>query len=145
MAGLIENIQIPVQSTFYYVVSVLVILLVAFMAFGGIRRVSHWADILVPVMAVIYVVTAVLLILFNLDSVPYFFKAVFTGAFKPEAIFGDSWAPPFCRGSREASCPTKPARAPLPWPLLLPKPIIPANRALFPLWAYSLIPMLSAP
>lgn len=39
-------------------------------------------------MAVIYVVTAVLLILFNLDSVPYFFKAVFTGAFKPEAIFG---------------------------------------------------------
>jgi AGCS family alanine or glycine:cation symporter len=58
------------------------------MAFGGIRRGSHWADILVPVMAVIYVVTALLLIISNLGSVPWFFKAVFEGAFKPEAIFG---------------------------------------------------------
>lgn len=88
IAGLVQDIQIPVQSTFYYVVAVVVILLVAFMAFGGIRRVSRWADILVPVMAVIYAVTALLLILFNLDSVPYFFKAVFAGAFKPEAVFG---------------------------------------------------------
>ena len=67
IAGLVQDIQIPVQSTFYYVVAVVVILLVAFMAFGGIRRVSRWADILVPVMAVIYAVTALLLILFNLD------------------------------------------------------------------------------
>ena len=88
IAGLAQHIQIPVQSTFYYVVSVLVILLMAFMAFGGIRRVSRWADVLVPVMAVIYAVTALLLILFNVDSVPYFFKAVFEGAFKPEAVFG---------------------------------------------------------
>lgn len=88
IAGLARHIQIPVQSTFYYVVSVVVILLMAFMAFGGIRRVSRWADVLVPVMAVIYAVTALLLILFNVDSVPYFFKAVFEGAFKPEAVFG---------------------------------------------------------
>ena len=88
IAGLAENVKIPLQSTFTYVVSVLVIVLVAFMAFGGIRRVSHWADILVPVMAVIYVVTALLLILSNVGSVPWFFKAVFEGAFKPEAVFG---------------------------------------------------------
>ena len=88
MAGLLRNVQIPVQSAFYYGVSVAVILLVAFMAFGGIRRVSHWADVLVPVMAVIYVATAFLLIVTNLSSVPYFFGAVFEGAFKPEAVFG---------------------------------------------------------
>ena len=32
--------------------------------------------------------TAILLILTNLGSVPYFFHAVFAGAFKPEAVFG---------------------------------------------------------
>lgn len=88
IAGLVENVKIPVQSTFYYVASVIVILLVTFMAFGGIKRISRWADILVPVMAVIYVLTAVLLIVTNLDSVPYFFRSVFEGAFTPEAVFG---------------------------------------------------------
>jgi hypothetical protein len=49
---------------------------------------SAYAFFLVPVMAVIYVVTALLLILSNVGSVPWFFKAVFEGAFKPEAVFG---------------------------------------------------------
>ena len=39
IAGLARHIQIPVQSTFYYVVSEVVILLMAFKDFGGIRRV----------------------------------------------------------------------------------------------------------
>ena len=98
IAGLVQDIQIPVQSTFYYVVAVVVILLVAFMAFGGIRRVSRWADILVPVMAVIYAVTALLLILFNLDSVPYFFRSVLEGAFTPAAIFGGTFGTVLVQG-----------------------------------------------
>lgn len=40
-------------------------------------------------MAVIYVLTVVSLILINLDNVPYFFSAVFKGAFTPEAVFGE--------------------------------------------------------
>ena len=43
---------------------------------------------MVPVMPVLYVVTVLVLIVFNFRLVPYFFRAVFSGAFKPEAFFG---------------------------------------------------------
>lgn len=88
IVGLVGGEEIPLQSTFYYVMSILLLVFITFMAFGGIKRISRWADILVPVMAVIYIGTAILLILTNLGSVPYFFHAVFAGAFKPEAVFG---------------------------------------------------------
>ena len=39
-------------------------------------------------MAVLYVLTVLVLIILNVRSIPYFFQAVFTGAFKPEAFFG---------------------------------------------------------
>ena len=39
-------------------------------------------------MAVTYFIIALFLIGINLDKVPYFFTAVFAGAFSPEAIFG---------------------------------------------------------
>ena len=41
-----------------------------------------------PVMAVLYIATVLVLILINLNQIPYFFSAVFGGAFKPEASFG---------------------------------------------------------
>lgn len=86
--GILLGQEIPVQSTFYYTVSFLVLALMTFMAFGGIRRISQWADILVPIMACIYVGTVLLLVLSNAESIPFFFRAVFEGAFKPEAVFG---------------------------------------------------------
>lgn len=76
------------DSLFYYVVGAIVIVLTAVIAFGGIKKVSKWTDKMVPVMAVLYIVTVVVLILLNVKSIPYFFGAVFGGAFKPEAIFG---------------------------------------------------------
>ena len=39
-------------------------------------------------MAVVYVLTVLVLILVNFDRIPWFFYAVFTEAFKPEAVFG---------------------------------------------------------
>ncbi|MGE1062967.1 amino acid carrier protein [Megasphaera paucivorans] len=88
MGEIITGTQIPTISTFYYITAVVILLICAAMAFGGIKRVSKATDAMVPVMAVVYVVTVLALIVMNVDSVPYFFSAVFGGAFKPEAIFG---------------------------------------------------------
>lgn len=99
MAGIVEGgITIPVQSTFYYVVSVLVVGLAALIAFGGIRRVTKMTDAMVPVMAVVYVVTVIALVLTNFDSIPYFFKAVFEGAFTPDAMFGGAFGTVLVQG-----------------------------------------------
>ena len=88
MAEIVTGASMGSASYFYYIVSVLLILVTAYIAFGGIRKVTRVTDGLVPVMAVIYVGVVFLLILLNLGSVPYFFGAVFGGAFTPQAVFG---------------------------------------------------------
>ena len=65
--------------------------------FGGIRKLTRVTDVIVPVMAVIYVLTVISLLLFNLDRIPWFFYSVFTEAFRPE-----SSAAPSGRRSRRA-------------------------------------------
>ncbi|MCH3958670.1 MAG: amino acid carrier protein [Selenomonas sp.] len=70
------------------VISILMIAMTAWIAFGGIRMVTRVTNGMVPVMAILYLLTVLLLTLTNLDQLPYFFSAVFGGAFSPDAIFG---------------------------------------------------------
>ena len=88
MAEIVTGTSIATDSAFYYIVGALTIVVTAIIAFGGIKKVSKWTDKMVPVMAVLYVVTVLILIVLNLGTVPYFFKAVFAGAFHPDAVFG---------------------------------------------------------
>lgn len=88
MGGIVTGSSIPTNSAFYFIAAAVVLLIAAVMAFGGIKRVARANDLMVPVMAVVYVLTVIVLIVTNVDSVPYFFYAVFHGAFQPEAIFG---------------------------------------------------------
>lgn len=75
-------------DTLYIVIGLTIILITTIIIFGGIRRVALATDFIVPIMAVTYFIIALFLIGINLDKVPYFFTAVFRGAFSPEAIFG---------------------------------------------------------
>ena len=88
MAEIATGSTIATDSMFYYIISAVIVLATAVIAFGGIKKVTKWTDKMVPVMAVLYIVTVLVLIVLNLDAIPYFFTAVFGGAFKPEAIFG---------------------------------------------------------
>lgn len=88
MAEIVTGSVIAADSVFYYIAGALIVVFTAVVAFGGIRKVTRWTDKIVPVMAVLYIVTVLVLIVLNIGSVPYFFGAVFGGAFKPEAIFG---------------------------------------------------------
>ena len=49
-------------------------------------------------MAVLYIVTVLVLILLNLNQIPYFFGAVLQGAFKPEAFFGGMFGTVLAQG-----------------------------------------------
>ena len=88
MASIVTGSAIDTNSMFYYIVGTLLVVLTAVIAFGGIKKVSKWTDGMVPVMAVLYVVVVLGLIVLNVNQIPYFFKAVFGGAFKPDAVFG---------------------------------------------------------
>ena len=55
---------------------------------GGIQRIGDVCEVLVPFMAVAYVIASFVVILMNLDRVPEAFSAIFRGAFNPEAVVG---------------------------------------------------------
>ena len=88
MITIVSGTSIESTSGISYLTAALLILFTGFIAFGGIRKVTKVTDLLVPVMAVVYILTVLMLIVFNLSSLPYFFSAVFGGAFRMEAIFG---------------------------------------------------------
>ena len=98
MADIITGNTMASDSAFYYVIALFLLILTAYIAFGGIKKVTKVTDKVVPVMAVVYIVLVFLLILFNLDEIPYFFTAVFGGAFSPEAVFGGAFGTVLAQG-----------------------------------------------
>jgi len=62
-------------------IAVILSLLVGGVIFGGIKRIGMIASALVPFMAVLYVSAALIVIAFNISSVPAAFGLIFKGAF----------------------------------------------------------------
>ena len=59
-----------------------------FIVFGGIQRIAHVSAVLVPVMAVGYVVLAIAVIVMNIGLIPHVFKVIVLDAFGFEQIAG---------------------------------------------------------
>ena len=98
MAELVTGTAIASDAVFYYIIAIIIIAITAYMAFGGIKKVTNVTDKMVPVMAVLYILTVIVLVVLNLGRIPYFFSAVFGGAFKPEAIFGGAFGVALAQG-----------------------------------------------
>lgn len=98
MVQIATGTEMAADAVFYYITAVILIAATAYMTFGGIKKVTKVTDKMVPVMAVLYVVTVLVLIVLNADRIPYFFGAVFGGAFRPEAIFGGAFGTALAQG-----------------------------------------------
>ena len=79
------------DSSLYWISFAVLMIISIMVSFGGIKKLTKVTDITVPVMAVIYVLTILVLIIVNFNRIPWFFYAVFTEAFKPEAVFGGAF------------------------------------------------------
>ena len=73
----------------YKLIALAVILIVlAFIIFGGIKRIAHFTQIVVPFMALGYIVMALIVVFLNLDKVPDIFGLILSDAFSAQAGFG---------------------------------------------------------
>ncbi len=73
----------------YKLIALAVILIVlAFIIFGGIKRIAHFTQIVVPFMALGYIVMALIVVFLNLDKVPGIFSLILSDAFTAQAGFG---------------------------------------------------------
>jgi AGCS family alanine or glycine:cation symporter len=65
-----------------------VTLLLGLIIFGGVRRISKFAELVVPFMAVAYILMALIIIFINIGQVPAVFSLIFRSAFNLEPAFG---------------------------------------------------------
>lgn len=98
IAGVLTGRTIDTNSALYWISFVVLIVVIIVVTFGGIKKVTKVTDFLVPIMAVIYVVTVLALIVVNVGRIPWFFYAVFSEAFKTEAVFGGAFGTALAQG-----------------------------------------------
>lgn len=84
----LTDAEIALDSPLTWGFFLLLMGLTAFSIFGGLRRITRITDVLVPIMAVVYVVAVLVMVVINLERLPWFFYVVVTEAFHPEPIFG---------------------------------------------------------
>ncbi len=71
-----------------WVVGLILAALVGVVIIGGIRSIAQTTSRLVPAMALLYVVSALVIILMNAGELPSAFAAIWNGAFAPEGVAG---------------------------------------------------------
>ena len=70
------------------IAGILLTICVALVLIGGIKRISKVAEFVVPFMALIYVVAALLIIIFNIKQIPAAFVTIVESAFGLRAVAG---------------------------------------------------------
>ncbi len=65
-----------------------VAIILAFIIFGGVKRIANFTQIVVPFMALAYIIIAFVIILLNIGEVPAVFGMILGDAFTPMAGFG---------------------------------------------------------
>lgn len=81
-------------------VGALVAILVGVVIFGGVRRISAVSQVIVPVMAIAYLIIGVVVVILNIGEVPGMFKLVFENAFGIREIAGGGFGAAFMNGVR---------------------------------------------
>jgi len=79
---------IPALAGFNWVYGLIMTLLVGVVIIGGIRRIAHTAEAIVPLMAVVYVIAALIVLFSNASRIPGAFGTIIQQAFSPDAAYG---------------------------------------------------------
>ncbi|HUH25667.1 MAG TPA: alanine/glycine:cation symporter family protein [Flavobacterium sp.] len=67
---------------------IIIVVLLALIIFGGVKRLGKASEIIVPFMAGAYILMAMIIILLNIKQVPEVFSLIFSSAFDMNATFG---------------------------------------------------------
>ena len=70
------------------IIGIIIAVLVALILLGGIKRIGRVAQMLVPFMALLYIILALGVIFLNIDRVPGVFASIIEGAFSPASVTG---------------------------------------------------------
>ncbi|MBN3563212.1 alanine/glycine:cation symporter family protein [Aliamphritea spongicola] len=66
----------------------IVVLVLGFIIFGGVKRIANFTQVVVPFMALAYIIIATVIVLLNVDMLPEIFGMIIGDAFTPMAGLG---------------------------------------------------------
>lgn len=75
--------NVPVWAT-----GIVIFMLAGFIFIGGIRRIASFAEKMVPIMALVYIIGSITIIFANASMIDDAFRMIIVGAFNPEAATG---------------------------------------------------------
>lgn len=75
-------------SVVNWIIGIVIMLLVAAILLGGVKRIAKVTEKLEPFMAIIYILLAIGVVVLNIKNVPAVFGSIFYGAFNPAAVTG---------------------------------------------------------
>lgn len=85
------TVNIPGIGTYSWTVvisSLILAVCVALVLIGGVKRIAKVSEVIVPFMAIIYIVLGLVIILCNITEVPAAIVTIVKGAFNPQAVTG---------------------------------------------------------
>lgn len=86
-----DTIQKTWNSAFHIptmVTAAIIAVLTALVVLGGIKRIGKVASMIVPFMAILFILFAVVIILFNVSAIPAAIGSIFTSAFTARSMLG---------------------------------------------------------
>jgi len=86
--GSIINTAIGQLSSTKIITGTVIVTILGFIIFGGVKRIAGFAQIVVPFMALAYIITACAIIALNISELPRVFGLIVGDAFTPMAGFG---------------------------------------------------------
>ncbi len=81
---------IPSLENYRLILGLIISLLAGIVIIGGVKRIAHVAEVIVPFMASAYVLTALFILCLNYKAVPSTFMLIFEHAFSIQSIAGTS-------------------------------------------------------
>ncbi|PWD86754.1 alanine/glycine:cation symporter family protein [Ignatzschineria cameli] len=67
---------------------IVITIAMAYLIFGGVKRIANYADKIIPIMALLYIILMFVILGANITQVPAMFKLIISSAFGMDAIFG---------------------------------------------------------
>lgn len=112
-AGVTVETGLGALSSTKIITGLLIIVIFGFIIFGGVKRIASFAQIVVPFMALAYIITACAIIAINIGELPGIISMIIADAFTPMAGFGAAFGWGVKRGvySNEAGQGTAPHAA----------------------------------
>jgi AGCS family alanine or glycine:cation symporter len=65
-----------------------VVIALGIIIFGGVKRIAHFTQVVVPIMAIVYVIMSVGIIIYHIGDLPEILSLIFSDAFSPMAGLG---------------------------------------------------------